>query len=653
MEGQEQPVYDDDDVDYDMPSFDKEEGISGLGRDPSMTPPRFNRPDPEESVAKRTLSPAGYIDEAMAEDSRDGVEVVNRVVYGSDTPTVSTFRDHFTLPVPSSVVRYRHSQGAARVIEGSDFQFVLEEHVDPKDKRHEVTIRRIADGGSGLTFLRCLYTVVTAFWTGFLFVFSMQVLLFLFLDLAIQLGITDKQSDAKWFSALGAIFAIVPLVYGLASGMVLATAFVGDTWRGHLLIRNFTFRNYSIAIVEWVFFSFFLGLPTLMACFTMLAQTDDWWTITGTFWVFSIAFFFVLFVLNVILYETKACREVMRNISDDDSDDFLSVLQRCIMLRQVAAYSGRMMRSYISRGSIEDAEQTDKGSADNMVGETIRERTTWRASINRLFINFGWFEEYDEPHRFFSVEDARDVRPFITSHTWSLERIFCRPRNSRYIAIIRGAGAVTRAQMKSSLICSLLGSFLILFLFLSVLVYLEAGVAATMFLVAFAIFISLPNFKSTYRLYSVAKDIVFARTQAKNAEASAGNGDESGFETERDAASYTYTERAKLAIPETESEGLYLVDESYRVSRPTRRTAWVLFWCEISLLFLWPTVSLFAVGNWPLAILYGGIIGLVSLPCHVFQFVGSSHQLLAYCSFGVTDCVSLLFLPCSCDGRNW
>lgn len=33
----------------------------------------------------------------------------------------------------------------------------------------------------------------------------------------------------------------------------------------------------------------------------------------------------------------------------------------------------------------------------------------------------------------------RDVRPYVTSYTWSLEKIFCRPKNSRYIIWYRTA----------------------------------------------------------------------------------------------------------------------------------------------------------------------------------------------------------------------
>ena len=244
----------------------------------------------------------------------NAVEVRQRRAQSSKNggPTVASLKDHFTLSIPSSVVRYRNSRGAARVIEGNEFQFVLEESYNKETDRDEITIRRIQDSNEGLRLLRLTYTIVTAFWTGFLFVFCMQLLLFLFLDLAIQLGITDQQ-DAKGPAAAGAILGIIPLVHGLSAGMVIAGAFVMDTFRGHRLVRNFSFKKLSTLVVEWIFFAFFLGFPLLLMCFTLLSGTDDWWAITGVFWVSCIAFFFVLFTINVVFYEVRACMEVMRN----------------------------------------------------------------------------------------------------------------------------------------------------------------------------------------------------------------------------------------------------------------------------------------------------------------------------------------------------
>ena len=117
-------------------------------------------------------------------------------------PEISKFHDHFTLLIPSSTIRFRNGQGAARVLEANDAQFVLEETYDKEKERHSVSIRRIHDTSEGVRVLRTSYLIVTAFWTGFLFVFCLQILLFLFLDLAIQAGATSKQAP-NWGKAIG------------------------------------------------------------------------------------------------------------------------------------------------------------------------------------------------------------------------------------------------------------------------------------------------------------------------------------------------------------------------------------------------------------------------------------------------------------------
>ena len=97
---------------------------------------------------------------------------------------VAGIKDHFSLLMPSSTVEFVSNSGA-HVFELEDGQIVLEE-----DKKHEIIAKQMEDKTTGATLLRLTYTVVTAFWTGFLFVFSLQVLLFLTLDLVSLLQAT-------------------------------------------------------------------------------------------------------------------------------------------------------------------------------------------------------------------------------------------------------------------------------------------------------------------------------------------------------------------------------------------------------------------------------------------------------------------------------
>ena len=105
-----------------------------------------------------------------------------------ETPAHSTsasqtrYRDHYSLAYPSSTVRFRSSGKSYRVYEGNRSQFLLEENAG------EITVKRVSDRTTGTMFLRAIFTVVTVLWSGFLFVFCTQILIFLVMDLVVYLG---------------------------------------------------------------------------------------------------------------------------------------------------------------------------------------------------------------------------------------------------------------------------------------------------------------------------------------------------------------------------------------------------------------------------------------------------------------------------------
>lgn len=553
-------------------------------------------------------------------------------------PNICAFKDHFTLPIESSTIHYRGARGAARVIQSGEAQYVLEETIE-ETGRHDVSIRRIHDSSEGAKFLRIAYTIVTAFWTGFLFVFCLQVLLFLFLDLAIEVGSTEIQDEINWFALLGVIFSVFPFVYGLSTGLVIAGElhypefvnmafktkysqksthscimlrydspghYIKDVYSGHRLIRNFAFRKVEPVAVEWIFFAFFLLIPFLIACCSLLARSGSWWTITSLVWFFSVTAFYCIFAANVVWYEMKACWEVTRNRYHDDDDSFLHVVIRSLLLRQMTYYSGQRSISYISMGAIEDAEFTDSLRARSLaVKGTESESDGWRCKITKwdLLHKWGLYETLNEPERMFSIDDARDVRPYMTTHTWSLEKVFCRPKNSRYIAIVKGPGAITQAQMRSSMMCSVLGMFLIFFGVLAVLVSLSLGTAFTVLGVAASFIVFWPTFKGTTRLYKATAHL--ARV-GKSRELE-GEYHEPG---EKAAAEANHDEVDGSAQQAPESEGVFFVNEKYRVTKATPRMCWIMFGVEACFFFVWPLAALLAVDNWTLALLFVFVAGI-------------------------------------------
>jgi formate/nitrite transporter FocA (FNT family) len=81
------------------------------------------------------------------------------------------------------------------------------------------------------------------------------------------------------------------------------------------------------------------------------------------------------------------------------------------------------------------------------------------------------------------VFHARDVNSLLTPLS-SLEKLYCRPQNSWYIAVVEGPAALTRAQLRSSFVCAILGNLLICLIVISILVWYGAtGVVVTVVII--------------------------------------------------------------------------------------------------------------------------------------------------------------------------
>ena len=502
----------------------------------------------------------------------------------------SNFNDHFSLEAPSDQVRFRKC--AVRVFSSGtqQFQIVHEEENDSPTGEESLKAKVTSDGSSGLSFLRACYTLVSVLMMGFLLIFCIQVLLFLFVSLAQKGGLTSKQ-NLNWFALMGSILSIPIFVYGLASALTMATEFVLDTWQGNQFFRSVL--KVSVVAIDWFYFLFYLGIPfTVMI--TQMFTNDHWWEVTALTWFKCITFTFCIFCLVVFIIEIWGALELLAHhpdyaLTDMHIKNVGVLLKRAILLRQLHGYSGVRHRTFLIEGtkaypssnvSYEQSELADTEHVKTSISLYTR-FTQWLPDR--------WFYEYDHIKRQFNIEDVLDRTVFVTDSTWNLEKLFCRRQEARSVLVVNGPSRITPAQTISSFACSIVGNLFIILLVAAVLKWGGLSVGAVIFLTL--VFIGC-NYEAYYRIYVM-------------------------WDTYRDTLKRREATNTEIS-DEAESEAIYQVTETYRVTRPSELICWILFGLEIGGLFVFPFAMLCSVGNQPIAILFA-ILGFFSGCRHYFN----------------------------------
>jgi hypothetical protein len=406
--------------------------------------------------------------------------------------------------------------------------------------------------------------------------------------------------------AFSVIISILVFCNGFASALVIGSTFVSDTWGGHYLVKQFFFtRHFSEVFVDWIFFAFFIFFPVLVLCTTLLAGIENWWTIAALFWFGCVALFYVIFALSSVFYEVQGAIKFMRRREDANSQPFLDVCKSCIKLRQTNKYSGKKRTRYLARSAFHS--EGEPILARDIFEPTREEHisywakfTLWRFVSTNEEGGLQIFKRLEHPYVLHTIDDVLDNRPFVTKYTWSLERFFCRPKNSRYVAIIHGPGALTKNQIYSSFICSAIGTMLLLLLMTSCLVWLELPKTFIIIIVLASILYAWNSLKSERRLAKIAKQALKQETEGngndpENSEVVLNEGEHS---LER------MPSRRASDSDETPNGGVYLVSLEERVTEAKEHLCWIMLGLELAVFFVYPIITLFALRNWITGLLF-------------------------------------------------
>ena len=426
------------------------------------------------------------------------------------------FVDHFSLKRPSSSVRFRNKQVRIYDLAHDQLQLehqlvVVDEHGhDDEETTHkqqqltlQVTMQRTRGGSLGLVCLRVLYTLAALLMFGFWGVFAVQMVMFQALEIPRHGGHAAGGADP--LVLIAALLSIPLLVYSMASLMVLAATFVGDTYNGHPLFAFLLAGDGNPGMrvaVEWFCFVMYFGIPVVTGSVCYFAGVEDAQRIMWIVWYICMNLSFFLFAALTAYHEIKLCWDVTR-IVHPEAEGWFAVAKIALLTTLTQRYAGVQSKTFLLKNNAHDESSSFTDPASD--GDPAWTWTGLYSRTTRIGCN-PCFDVLEEPQRRYSIQELRETIPYVTNKTWSLEKICCKFRNGRNRMVVSGPNALERNQYSSTLACSAVAVVLIV-LFVCGLLFDMGQNAVVLVVVAIVILLCCVPFGiSSWQLYRSMPD---------------------------------------------------------------------------------------------------------------------------------------------------
>ncbi len=262
--------------------------------------------------------------------------------------------------------------------------------------------------------------------------------------------------------------------------------------------------------------------------------------------------------LNFVRYHPS-----LRGHQDPSASEYSwQTFYKAIQLRLKQQLSGYTIVSYTANSS--DPSPGTLTLNEISGKESFKEFTGPIARLSMKSCMSGLYTALDTPLRQSNVDEVLESTPLVTNASWGLESVYCRNRNSRFMAIIDGEAALTKEQVRSSIACFAFGTIMTLFFIVSFLVWMGVSASGIIFItVAYAIYV-FNSVRKAVGLTSAYKN-VFNDDHAVDLR--------------------------------TKSNAIYQVQETFRVSEPKAWVYWTVFVLEVTVFGLIPLIALFVAGN--------------------------------------------------------
>ena len=414
-------------------------------------------------------------------------------------------------------VRCRLGGKDTKIIEHPNGQLILEESKGTK-KKNKVVIRNVNDKSYALNLLRAAYGLIAVFMGGFLFIFGLGILLFLFIDLGTELGLSSTEGQGMDVGAFFLTLLSVPLfVYSLAMVMTLATKFVIDTFNGHPFLISFGFGRVA---TEWLAFVMYLGIPASIFIITLFMGSPNFWEISIMGWFGCVLGFWLFFSACFMYFEVFACLHIMAEEEGADTHDltprqWLHLASEAVIKTMRYRLSGTHT-TYRKKYLDEDIANMVPKEAEDVMNRCIKCRNScsedfFAEGAYSYFANKTWNRCFDhslatENRECRTVQEEMSTSVYVTRYSWSLEKLFLRGGGiNSSIPVTSGPARLTQKQINSNLACVVIGNAILALLLIGLTVWfdLSGGPLAFVSILIIAYFTTVAF--TRYRLWGIRK----------------------------------------------------------------------------------------------------------------------------------------------------
>lgn len=347
-------------------------------------------------------------------------------------------RDHPSLEHPSSCVTYQGRQNYLFSI--GTHQLLLQKNL----KSDQVWAKQFEVGTPGLFLMRAAYTLISVLMSGFLFVFCVQVVLFLFLGLVINSGFGEA-SDFSFTLFFGTLCSIPLLLYAMANAMAIALAFTVDTWNGQKFMK--TIIAWDSVLVDWINVTVYVLVPLIVGSISLASGSGDWWEYTAMAWFTAVFVYYLIFAALSIYHEVDEGLEMIHAKYKTGRRTWKTI-QTAILMRQKLKLAGEITVSYTLNGksqvppddkyislisTLKERKnrgmlQSDAEGNERKNSESVKTLRGFGCRFTQSFLMKPFYDNLtpEQYERCYDISDTMEQTILINGPNWGLEQLFCR-----------------------------------------------------------------------------------------------------------------------------------------------------------------------------------------------------------------------------------